>query len=251
METPENLIFGIRAVLEALNAGAKISKVIVRQGLTGNLASELMGTLKHHNIPIQYLSNEAFTKYKSKNHQGVIAFTSPIELYSMEDIIPQLQEKTSAPLLLILDSITDVRNFGAIVRTAECAGVDAIIVPAKGAASMGSDAIKTSAGALYNIPICRVGSLKMLCHQLRDYGYRIISASERGEKLHYQANLTGPIAIVMGAEDAGIHPDVLKLSHEIVRIPMKGKIQSLNVSVATGIILFEAIRQRSFRPLDP
>jgi len=141
----------------------------------------------------------------------------------MEDIIPQLQEKTSAPLLLILDSITDVRNFGAIVRTAECAGVDAIIVPAKGAASMGSDAIKTSAGALYNIPICRVGSLKMLCHQLRDYGYRIISASERGEKLHYQANLTGPIAIVMGAEDAGIHPDVLKLSHEIVRIPMKGK----------------------------
>ncbi len=245
METPENLIFGIRAVLEALNAGAKISKVMVRQGLTGNLASELMGTLEHHNIPIQYLSNEAFTKYKSKNHQGVIAFTSPIELYSMEDIIPQLQEKTSAPLLLILDSITDVRNFGAIVRTAECAGVDAIIVPAKGAASMGSDAIKTSAGALYNIPICRVGSLKMLCHQLRDYGYRIISASERGEKLHYQANLTGPIAIVMGAEDAGIHPDVLKLSHEIVRIPMKGKIQSLNVSVATGIILFEAIRQRS------
>lgn len=245
MENSENVIFGIRAVLEALNAGAKVSKVIVRQGLTGNLASELMGILKHNNIPFQYLPNQAFSKYQDKNHQGVIAFTSPIEVYRIEDILPQLQEKTNSPFILILDRITDVRNFGAIVRTAECAGVDAIIVPAKGAANIGSDAIKTSAGALYNVPICRVGSLKMLCYQLRDYGYRIVSASERGEKLLYEAGLTGPIALVMGAEDTGIHPEVLRLSHEVIRIPLKGKIESLNVSVATGIVLFEAVRQRS------
>jgi len=245
MENSENLIFGIRAVLEALNSGAKISKVIVRQGLTGNLASELMGLLKHNNIPFQYLPAEAFARYKDKNHQGVIAFTSPVEVHRIEDILPKLQEKTNTPFLLILDRITDVRNFGAIVRTAECAGVDAIIVPAKGAANIGGDAIKTSAGALYNIPICRVGSLKMLCYQLRDYGYRIVSASERGEKVLYEANLTGPIAVVMGAEDTGIHPEVLRLSHEIVRIPLKGKIESLNVSVATGIVLFEAVRQRN------
>lgn len=245
MANSENVIFGIRAVLEALNAGAKISKVVVRQGLTGNLASELMGILKHNNIPFQYLPNQAFSKYQDKNHQGVIAFTSPIEVYRIEDILPQLQEKTNCPFILILDRVTDVRNFGAIVRTAECAGVDAIIVPAKGAANIGSDAIKTSAGALYNVPICRVGSLKMLCYQLRDYGYRIVSASERGEKLLYEASLTGPIAVVMGAEDTGIHPEVLRLSHETVRIPLKGKIESLNVSVATGIVLFEALRQRS------
>lgn len=245
MANSENVIFGIRAVLEALNAGAKISKVIVRQGLTGNLASELMGILKHNNIPFQYVPNQAFSKYQDKNHQGVIAFTSPIKVYRIEDILPQLREKTNSPFILILDRITDVRNFGAIVRTAECAGVDAIIVPAKGAANIGSDAIKTSAGALYNVPICRVGSLKMLCYQLRDYGYRIVSASERGEKLLYEAGLTGPIALVMGAEDTGIHPEVLRLSHEIIRIPLKGKIESLNVSVATGIVLFEAVRQRS------
>lgn len=243
MESPENVIFGIRAVIEALSAGAKISKVIVRQGLTGNLASELLGVLKHSNIPVQYLPNEAFARYKDKNHQGVVAFTSPIEVYKIEDILSRLQEKATSPFLLILDRITDVRNFGAIVRTAECAGVDAILVPAKGAANIGGDAIKTSAGALYNVPICRVGSLKMLCYQLRDYGYRIVSASERGDKQLYEVDLTGPIAIVMGAEDTGIHPEVLRLSHEVVRIPLKGKIESLNVSVATGIMLFEVVRQ--------
>lgn len=245
MEKNESVIFGLRPVLEAANAGAKISKVMIRQGLTGNLASELLGTLKHLNIPFQFLPNEAFSKYKDKNHQGVVAFTSAVGFQKIEELLPEIFKRKTNPLILILDRITDVRNFGAIVRTADCAGVDAIVVPAKGAAHIGSDAIKTSAGALYNIPVCRVGSLKMLCYELRDNGFRIISASEKGSKLIYDADLTGPLAIVMGAEDTGIHPDVLKLSNEVVRIPLHGRIESLNVSVATGVILYEAVRQRS------
>ncbi|MDI3526900.1 MAG: rRNA (guanosine2251-2-O)-methyltransferase [Tenuifilum sp.] len=245
MAKEENLIFGIRAVIEAVNSNAPISKVIIKKGLTGNLASELLGKLKHENIPFQYVPIEAFSKFQNKNHQGVIAYTASIEYQKFDDILPKLQEQNSPPFLLVLDRVTDVRNFGAIVRTAECAGVDAIIVPAKGAASVGSDAIKTSAGALYNVPICRVGSLKMFCYQLKDNGFRIISASEKGKKDLYNADFAGPIAIVMGAEDTGIHPEVLKLSDEVVRIPLKGKIESLNVSVATGVMLYEALRQRS------
>ncbi len=245
MEKNENVIFGIRAVLEAIKAGAKFSKVIIRQGLTGNLASELLGMLKHQNIPFQYQPNEAFKKYIDKNHQGVIAFTSPIDVSSIDELLPKLLESKATPFLLVLDRVTDVRNFGAIVRTAECAGVDAIIVPAKGSANIGSDAIKTSTGALYNVPICRVGSLKMLCYQLRDKGFKIVSTSEKGSKLIYEADYTGPLALVVGAEDTGIHPEVLRLSNEVVRIPLMGKIESLNVSVATGIVLYEAVRQRS------
>ncbi|MGE0078919.1 MAG: 23S rRNA (guanosine(2251)-2'-O)-methyltransferase RlmB [Bacteroidales bacterium] len=240
----EDLIYGLHSVLEAVNSNVKISKVIVRQGLTGNLASELMGTLKFKNIPFQHVPAEVFNKYKNKNHQGVVAFTSPIELQNLEELLPQLLNEGKTPFILMLDRVTDVRNFGAIVRTAECAGVDIVVVPAKGAANIGSDAVKTSAGALHHIPVCRVGSLKMTANYLKQNGVKVISATEKAEKTIFESSLNGPVALVMGAEDTGISPDVIKLSDEVVKIPINGKIGSLNVSVATGIVLYEIVRQR-------
>lgn len=240
----DNLIYGIRAVIEAVNAGTKINKVIVKQGLNSPLALEMYGLLKHHDIQIQHVPIEVFNKFKEKNHQGVAAYISPIELFNIEELVPQLISENKQPFLLMLDHITDVRNFGAIVRTAECAGINGIIVPAKGAANIGGDAIKTSAGALMHIPICRVGSLKMVAMYLKENGIRVISATEKAEKSIFQANLNGAIALVLGAEDTGIGYDVLKLSDEQVKIPINGKIGSLNVSVAAGVTIYEAVRQR-------
>ncbi|MGD9977010.1 MAG: 23S rRNA (guanosine(2251)-2'-O)-methyltransferase RlmB, partial [Bacteroidales bacterium] len=165
-------------------------------------------------------------------------------LQDLEMLLPQFIGEGKPPFILILDRVTDVRNFGAIVRTAECAGVNAIVVPAKGAASIGSDAVKTSAGALHHIPICRVGSLKMTVSFLKQSGLRVVSASEKAEKSIYDINFNGPVALVMGAEDLGVNPDLIKLSDEVAKIPLNGKIYSLNVSVATGIILYEIVRQR-------
>lgn len=244
MEKNDTLIFGIRPVLEAVKSGTKVSKVLVKKGLTGNRASELMGMLKHKNIQVQFVPIEAFNKFQGKNHQGVVAYTSPIEVKNLEEILPDLLEKEEGAFLLILDRVTDVRNFGAIVRTAECAGVDAIIVPAKGAANIGGDAIKTSAGALNYLPICRVGSLKTTINYLKQNGVKIISATEKSDKMLYGSTLKGSVALVMGAEDTGITPEVIRMSDEVVSIPIKGKVESLNVSVATGIMLYEIVRQR-------
>lgn len=246
MGKSEHVIFGLRPVIEAVNSGVKVSKVLVKQGLTGHLASEMLGLLKHHAIPVQYVPVDLFRKYKDRNHQGVVAYVSPVELHNIEELLPAVMERNTHPLILVLDRITDVRNFGAIVRTAECAGVDMIVVPAKGAANIGGDAVKTSAGALHHIPICRVGSFKMLIPFLKQLGVRIVSASEKGERPLYEAKLDGPVAIVMGAEDTGISYELLKQSDEIVKIPLRGKIESLNVSVAAGVLLYEAVRQRLY-----
>ena len=237
-------IYGIRPVMEALESGMKISRVVVKQGLSGSLVSELMVLLKQRNVPVQYVPLEAFDKFKDKNHQGVVAFSSPVEFQNLEHILPKLLEREIKPFILMLDGVTDVRNFGAIARTAECAGVDAIVVPAKGAASMGSDALKTSAGALNHIPVCRVGSLKITINLLKQHGFRVIAATEKAQKSPFEANLTGAVAIVAGSEDIGISPDIIKLADELVRIPIFGKIESLNVSVATGVVLYEVVRQR-------
>lgn len=245
METDNEIIYGIRPVIEAINSGKQIDKVLVKQGLSGEMVSELMSLLKSKSIPFQYVPYERFSKFQGKNHQGVIAFVPPIELQSLEMIVPDLFEKGKTPFLLILDRITDVRNFGAIVRTAECAGVDAIIVPAKGAAQIGSDSIKTSAGALHHIPVCKVGSLKMTMNFLRQNGISIIATTEKGSDLLYDTDLKGPLAIIMGSEDAGVTPELVKTADKRVSIPVKGKIESLNVSVAAGVILYEVVRQRN------
>lgn len=242
----ESAIYGIRAVIEAANASRPLSKVLVRQGLNSPLALEMMGVLKHKGVPIQHVPAEVFERFKERNHQGVVAYVAALQTLMLEEHVPQLQSDGKQPFLLLLDRITDVRNFGAIVRTAECAGVNGIVVPAKGAANMGADAVKTSAGALMHVPVCRVGSLKMAALFLKECGVRLVAATEKAERPIYTANLRGPLAIVLGAEDTGISPDVLRLCDEQAHIPILGQIGSLNVSVAAGTVLYEAIRQRKF-----
>jgi len=237
-------IYGIRPIIEAIKSGKQIDKVIIKHGLNGDLVGELLALLKENSIAYQFSPPEWFAKYGSRNTQGVVAHVTPIELVELESLVPTLFENGKTPFLLILDRITDVRNFGAIVRTAECAGVDAIIVPAKGAAQIGSDSIKTSAGALHHIPICRVGSLKMTFNFLKSSGFKTIITADKGSDLLYDIDLTGPVAIVMGAEDTGVSPDLFKLADSLVRIPIKGKIGSLNVSVAAGVMIYEVVRQR-------
>ena len=244
MSEKSDSIYGIRPVIEAVKSGKKIDKIIIKHGLSGEIVNELLTLLKEKNVSYQFVPPEWFAKYGSKNTQGVVAHVTPVELVDLESLVPMLFESGKVPFILILDRVTDVRNFGAIVRTAECAGVDAIVVPAKGAAQIGSDSIKTSAGALLHIPICRVGSLKMTLNFLKASGFKTIITADKGAELIYDVDFTGPIAIVMGAEDTGVSPDLFKLADNLVRIPIKGKIGSLNVSVAAGVIIYEVVRQR-------
>lgn len=237
-------IYGIRPVIEAIKSGKQIDKVLVKQGLSGELAGDLLNLMKDKGIHFQFVPMERFAKFGSRNHQGVVAFVVPIELVELESLVPMLFESGKVPFLLILDRITDVRNFGAIVRTAECAGVDAIVVPAKGAAQIGSDSVKTSAGALHHIPVCRVGSLKITLNFLKQCGFKIAITADKGSEVLYDVDLTGPMAIIMGAEDTGVSPDLFKLADNLIRIPIKGQIGSLNVSVASGIVIYEVVRQR-------
>jgi 23S rRNA (guanosine2251-2'-O)-methyltransferase len=195
-------------------------------------------------IPMQLVPVEKIDRITRKNHQGIVAFISPITYYNIEEIIPKLFEEGKTPLILILDQVTDVRNFGAIARTAEVAGVDAIIIPDKGAAQINSDALKTSAGALHLIPVCRVKSLAMTVKFLKNSGLKIVASTGKGEKFYDETNMKDPAAIIMGSEDLGIEAGLLRIADEWVKIPQSGQIESLNVSVAAGIIIFEAIRQR-------
>lgn len=239
------MIFGIRAVIEAVEAGKEIDKIIVRKDLQGDLAKELFSVLNSNNITVQRVPVERLTRYTRKNHQGVIAFLSAISYENIEDIIPFLYENAKNPFIVLLDGITDVRNFGAIARTCEVAGVDAIVIPAKASVSVNADAVKTSAGALLKIPVCKEQNLTTTIKYLKDCGIKVVAATEKSSKLYTEVDYKGPIAIVMGAEDVGVSTDNLRISDDLVRIPQFGTIASLNVSVATGIILYEAIRQRN------
>ena len=244
-EELDESIYGIRPVIEAIKSGKQIDKLLIKQGLVGDLASELIKLLNEKSIPYQFVPYERFSKFGNRNHQVVVAFVTPVAFAELETLVPTIFESGRDPFLLILDRVTDVRNFGAIVRTAECAGVDAIIVPAKGAAQMGSDSVKTSAGALHHIPICKVGSLKVTLNFLKNSGFRTFVTADKGSEVLYDVDLKGPIAVVMGAEDTGVSPDLFKLADGLVRIPIHGKIGSLNVSVAAGVIIYEVVRQRS------
>lgn len=240
----ENLIFGTRAVIEAINAGKEIDKIIIQKGLSNQLYSELRKAIKDLDIPIQIVPPEKINRITSKNHQGVLAFVSQITYYDVEDVLTDVFEKGKTPLVLILDRVTDVRNFGAIARSADCAGVDFIIIPSRGAAQINADAVKTSAGALNRMKVCRVDNLKNTIDYLKESGLQIIACHEKTESYHFNADLTKPTAIIMGSEENGISSEYLKRSDMQVKIPMVGNIASLNVSVATGIILFEAVKQR-------
>jgi 23S rRNA (guanosine2251-2'-O)-methyltransferase len=239
-----DLIFGIRAIIEAIHAGKEIESLFLQRGLAGSLSAELRLICAEYNIPISLVPIEKLNRITTKNHQGAVAFIAPIVYQRVEQIIPEIYEAGETPLILILDRITDVRNFGAIVRTAECMGVHTIIVPARGAAQVNPDAVKTSAGALFRVPICREMNLKDTINYLRESGLQIVACTEKTDNLLNQVNFTTPVAIIMGSEEDGISPEYMRLCDNKARIPLSGEISSLNVSVATGMILYEVVSQR-------
>jgi len=240
-----NIIFGIHAIIEAIQAGKEVDKILIKKDLQGGeLIKELYTILKGTNIPLQRVPLERLNRITRKNHQGVIAFISAITYHRLEDIIPFVFEQGKDPFIVLLDGLTDVRNFGAIARTCECAGVDAIVIPAKDSVSVNADAMKTSAGALNILPVCKEKSINQAIRYLKDCGVTVLAASERAVKNYMQANFTGPVAIVMGAEDTGVSPENIRISDEIIKIPQFGTIGSLNVSVATSILIYEGVRQR-------
>ena len=236
-------IYGIRTVVEAINSSKDIDKVFIQTGLKGKLIGQLESLIRKKNINFSFVPKQKLDRLSKKNHQGVIARIAPIKFYTI-DSFSTVIEKSKNPFILILDQINDVRNFGAIIRTAEISGVDGIIIQNSSSAPVNSDTIKTSAGAIFNIPICKVNHIKDAIYHLQSLNISIISASEKSVKNIYDVNLKGPIAIIMGSEQKGINKSVIKLSDESVKLPMYGKIESLNVSVACGIFLYEVVRQR-------
>lgn len=246
MEKNEHLIFGIRPVIEAIKAGKTLEKLFIQKEINGPLIGELRKLIKENNITFSHVPIQKLNKLTSNdsNHQGVVATTTPIETHDIEDLVANLIEAKKTPLLLLLDNITDVRNFGAICRTAECAGVDAIVIPNRGSAPINGDALKTSAGALHRIPVCKVDNLTDTVFLLQEQEIQIIGCTEKTDTTIYDPNYSTPTAIIMGSESRGISNQLLRLCDHKAKIPMAGDISSLNVSVAAGIILYEAVKQR-------
>ena len=240
----ENAIFGLRPIIEAIQAGKEIDTLFIQKGLKSELFQELWQLVRAYKVNYKHVPVEKLNRLTRKNHQGVFAFISPINFHKTDNVIQDVFEKGENPLFLILDRVTDVRNFGAIVRTAECSGVQAVIVPEKGSAAINGDALKTSAGALHNIPICREFNLKATIEYLKNCGLQIIGCTEKTDDMIYQPDFSVPTAIIMGSEEDGISTEYLKLCDYKVKIPMNGRIDSLNVSVSAGVILYEAVRQR-------
>lgn len=241
-------IFGIRAVIEAIEAGKEIDKIIVKKDLSSELAEELLKTAREHKVMVQKVPIEKINRITRKNHQGVLAFLSAVTYHKLEYVVPQLYEDGKTPFVVLLDGLTDVRNFGAIARTCDCAGVDAIVIPERNSVSVGADAVKTSAGALHYIPVCREHSLTWAVKFLKDSGYKIYGASEKATQSYIAPDYTTPVAIVLGSEEKGISDEILRLCDGLVAIPEYGHINSLNVSVAAGIMIYEVVRQRNISP---
>ena len=240
-----NLVIGLRPVAELLKSDKEIDRLIMsRELLQRQEGQDLMAVCKLREIPCQVVPAEKLVRITPKMHQGVVAFISPVTYQKIENIVPILFEEGKTPFILVLDRITDVRNFGAIARTAECAGVDAIIVPEKGAAQIGEDAMKTSAGALNYIPICREKDLGRTIDFLVDSGLTVIACTEKGDESIFGLSLEGPVAVVMGSEEDGISEFILRKVHHLASLPQSGRISSLNVSVAAGVAMFEIVRQR-------
>jgi len=241
----QECIFGIRAVIEAVQDGKEIDKVMLKQGIRGELFQQLFALIRENGIPFQYVPEDVFRPFAGRNHQGVLAEVAPVPYQELTEVLDQVEAEGKVPFILILDRITDVRNFGAIVRTAECAGVHAIVIPNKNSAKISSDALKTSAGALYHVPVCRVLNLKKLVRELKfQRGIRVFAATEKAEKYYTGADMKGPLAIIMGSEDKGIEEGLLNIATEGLKIPQAGKIESLNVSAAAAVLLYEVVRQR-------
>lgn len=251
ISTPENngpktssIICGLRPVIEAIDGGIRIDKVMMQNGLSSPLAGELKGRIRDKQIPFQFVPVEKLNRLAKGNHQGVVALISPIEYKQALDLIPQLMDSGKAPLVLLLDHVTDVRNFGAIVRTAECTGADAVIIPDHGSAQVGDDAVKTSSGALLRVPICRESNLKTVLNLARQCGMQIVAATEKGATDYLEVDFTKPTLLIMGAEETGISPELLKMTDARAKLPILGQVQSLNVSVAAAVFMYEVLRQR-------
>ena len=238
-----NMIFGIHPLLEALEAGREIDKVMMRRGLRTEESARILALSRERSVPVQFVPEERLGRLTQRQHQGVIAFISEIEYTPLEELVARVYEEGRAPFIVLLDGLTDVRNFGAIARTAECAGVDALVIPERGSVSVTADAVKTSAGALHRIPVCRVSSIAAAVGLLQSSGVRVVAASEKAEERYTETTLQLPLGLVMGAEDHGVSTDVLRMADSITRIPQVGAIGSLNVSVAAGILIYEAVRQ--------
>lgn len=240
----EEYIYGIRPAIEAIKAGKEVERVFLQNGLKGELFRGLFNLIKDLEIPYQFVPVEKLNRLSRQNHQGVITYLSEITYQKLEDLVPFVYEQGRIPLFLILDRITDVRNIGAIARTAECAGADGLLIPAKGSARINSDAIKTSAGALYKLPVIRSENVRDSVQFMKNSGLKIIAASEKAGLLYTETSFNEPLALILGSEGEGISEEYLKLCDETVRIPVSGEIGSLNVSVASGVLLYEVIRQR-------
>lgn len=237
-------IFGLRPVIEAIEAGKEIDKLLVKKDLSGDLSKELLDVARSHGVLVQRVPVQRIDRITRKNHQGVLAILSAVTYYSLDTLVPQLYEEGVNPFVVVLDGVTDVRNFGAIARTCECAGVNAIIIPERNSVSVNADAVKTSAGALNYIPVCREHNLVGAVKFLRDSGYKIVGTSDKNSSNYTQCDYTQPVALVLGSEDTGISPEVMKLCDNRVVIPEFGQINSLNVSVAAGVMIYEVVRQR-------
>lgn len=238
------MIYGTRAVMEAILAGRQVEKIFLQKGLHNELTRELLSIVRQRDIPLSYVPAEKLNRLTSKNHQGVACLLSAVTYASLDDLIHFAYNQGREPFFIVLDRITDVRNFGAITRTAECAGVDALIITDKGSAPVSGDAMKTSAGALNHLPVCREKDLRKTIKFLQDNGVMVVACTEKASKNLYDVEFTRPVALVMGSEEDGISDDLLRIADELVKIPMKGKIGSLNVSVAAGIAMYEVVRQK-------
>lgn len=241
------MIFGTRAVMEAIKAKREIEKIFVQAGLNNDLIKELIQVAKANGVPFTFVPQQKLNRLSTKNHQGVICMLATVSYANLEGIIDKAYQEGREPFLLIVDRVTDVRNFGALARTAECAGLDAIIMGDSGNAPITGDAMKTSAGALSHLPVCRVKDMKKTLHFLRESGIQIIACTEKATDVLYDIDLNTPLALIMGSEEDGISPQLLKDADRLAKIPMRGKISSLNVSVAAGISIYEALRQRGYK----
>jgi 23S rRNA (guanosine2251-2'-O)-methyltransferase len=246
MEKTE-MIFGTRAVMEAIKSGRQIEKIYIQTGLTNDLVKELVYTAKQYKAPYTFIPQEKLNRLSSKNHQGVICVLSAIEYASLENIIDKAFSEGRDPFFLIVDRVTDVRNFGALARTAECANLDGIILADKGNAPITGDAMKTSAGALSHLAVCRVADMKKTILLLKQSGIQIVACTEKASENLFAIEMNTPIALILGSEEDGISPELLKQADRLAKIPIKGKIESLNVSVAAGIAIYEAARQKGFQ----
>ena len=244
MDTKNTQIYGLRSVIEAIDSQETLSKVYLQRGLTGASSYELIKKLKKKSIEISYVPVEKLNRLTPKNHQGVVATISPIKFLSISDLSDLIESKPKSISLLILDQLSDVRNFGAIVRTAECTAIDCVVIQSSGSAPVNGDTIKTSSGAIFNVPICKVPHIKDAIFLIKQHDIKIFGASEKAENNIYQTQFGKSQAIIMGSEGKGLSSSVIKLCDELIRIPLLGKIESLNVSVACGTILYEMVRQK-------